>query len=111
VEDIMETYRNIMEKDGGNLSWCKPVRFTRGGATVIVAQNEGAIVGLDVNGQDVTLGNDNLIKSVADALELNVDKLSDLYDYSWEGLDIDELSCRQCPWFKTCEAMDAAYGG
>lgn len=99
-------YRDMMRENNENLGWCKPLAWKDG--KVILAINEGTVVGIQINGEDAHTTPEN-IKVVAQWI-------NDMYnDYS--GLDdthiildcedeAEELPCRLCPWFGTCDAMD-----
>lgn len=103
------TYRERMIKNGGNLSWCVPYRVTtKGGDVIIIAENEGNIVGCQINGRDV----DGM---TWERIARMVNPDYDLYS-GWEDRHIahddvpwEELECRSCPWFDVCDAMDEEY--
>lgn len=103
-------YRDVMKKDGGNLGWCMPVKLSYKGKDAIIAQNEGDIAGLYINGKDIT---ENQFYALVKHLGIDgADSLSDLYNYLWEDdaeIKTTEMACRKCPWFKTCSAMDEKY--
>jgi len=101
----MRTYRDVM-KPGENLTWCKPEEFTANGKKVVLAINEGNIVGVQLDGKD----SDNYdLSAVAHYLGVtDIDSLSDLY-YA-EGVDSYTLGCSDCPWFDICDAMSEKFG-
>lgn len=103
-------YRELMKKDGGNLSWCKPVRLSYKDKIAIIAQNEGRVAGLLINGKNVDFKNDSEAFSILTKhLEIDgADNLSDLYNYLWDDEEVKavEMECRNCPWFNKCCAMD-----
>lgn len=87
------TYREIMMQNNENLSWCKPLSFENG--NVVVAFNEGTIVGIQIDGNNIDV--------TPDAITSVADRIKDMYD------DPEELPCRLCPWFGICCAMDEEY--
>lgn len=98
----MKQYGKMMPNE--NLSWCKPM-VSRDGK-VMLAVNEGTIVGLMVDGKDLQLSNQEIIKA---AKIVNND-----YNYysDWDDVhilldgDLIELGCNSCPWRDVCDAMD-----
>lgn len=95
-----------MKKDGGNLGWCQPVKLSYRGKEAIIAQNEGDIAELLIDGKDII---ENQFFALIKHLGIDgADNLSDLYNYLWDGEEVKttEMACRQCPWFTTCSAMD-----
>ena len=105
----MNDFRRQMLECDDNLSWCKPLEFKNG--EVVIAINEGDIVGLQVNGETVNGYTDTTIKRIAKL----VNEDYELYEGYYEGYtlleiiydaDFKELPCRCCPWFHECEAMD-----
>jgi len=95
-----------MQEDGGNLSWCKPVKLEYGGKTAIIAQNERDLAGLQIAGKDI---HGNLFDALVEYFGIDeAETLSDLYNYTFDDGDIvaTDMDCCNCPWFETCEAMD-----
>jgi len=92
----MKTYRQIMEKTGGNLSWCKPILLEKDSQSLIIEVNEGDLVG-KVDLTDI----ENVFAVPA------LDNISDLYNYNdYNSIKATELDCRDCPSFKICPAMN-----
>jgi hypothetical protein len=107
---VMKTYRDIMES-GENLSWCKPMTLTYREREATVAVNEGDVVGLLLDGKDVR--KHDLFNRLVEYLGIKgASSISDLFNYTWDNDEVDsaEMGCSDCPWFKTCEAMDEQYG-
>ena len=105
---MAKTYRDVLRNEGGNLFWCKPVALEYGGKIAIIAQNEGDIAGLQIDGEDIQAGDlfDALVRHFGiDEAE----NLQDLYNYMFDDGDVKatDMDCRNCPWFGTCEAMDS----
>lgn len=100
----MNGYRKMMMDNGENLCWCKPLSYQDG--KVILAVNEGEIVGLRIDGTDVKINADS-VRRVAKMVNPDYD----LYD-GWDEMHIiqeaphEELGCCNCPWFGICDAMD-----
>lgn len=98
------TYREMMNENTENLSWCKPLSYL--GGRVIIAVANGEIAGIRIDGEDkpVTAAN---IKAVS---EMVAEGYADYqgWDDTHIILDSDsrELPCRECPWFGVCDAMD-----
>lgn len=80
------TYRDYMIDSTENLGWCRPLSFD--GGNIVIARNEGEIVGVRVDGEDLDTTQEN-IHAIAHRLDSG-----------------RELPCRECPWFSTCCAMD-----
>ena len=98
----MNDFRKMMMECNDNLSWCKPLEFNHG--DVVIAFDEGDIVGLQVRGETVDIPAVEVIAKL-------VNEDYDLYQgYSPMEILLDsnyhELPCRMCPWFDICEAMD-----
>lgn len=98
----MNEFREKMLECDDNLTWCKPLEFKHG--EVVIAINEGDIVGLQVQGEtgDVTPV-EHIARLVNEDYELyqGYSPMEILLD-----ADFSELPCRCCPWFLECEAMD-----
>lgn len=100
----MNGYRKKMIENGENLGWCKPLSFLDG--KVILAVNEGEVVGLRIDGTDVKIN----AESVHRVAEM-VNPCYDLYS-GWDDMHIiaeaphKELGCCDCPWFGICDAME-----
>lgn len=96
----------MMQESNENLGWCKPLTWEDG--KVVLAINEGTVVGIQIEGADISVNPAN-IKAVAR-------RINDMYsNYSgWDDTHIildcadeaEELPCRLCPWFGDCNAMD-----
>ena len=95
------TYRDYMIDSVENLCWCKPISFDGG---IIISQNEGEIVGIRADGEDLDVTPEN-IRAIALRIDPDCDGDIDLVDAAGR-----ELPCRSCPWFDACSAMDEAYG-
>lgn len=101
----MNEYRKMMINDGGNLGWCKPISYRDG--EVVLALNEGRIVGLQMDGVDIDGNSPKNLEAVARRVNPYYE------DYSGWSLqhiildaDGEELPCCRCPWFGVCDAMD-----
>lgn len=99
------TFREMMQEEGGNLSWCRPYSFPGGNA---LAVNEGKVVGMILRGEDLTYREPSDHMD-AFAREVNPDYStyqgwSDLH-IALDGDGVRECDCRDCPWFSTCDAM------
>ena len=98
-------YRKMMIEQGGNLGWCKPISYNDGG--VILALNEGQIVGLQMDGADLDKIDNATLETVA--RRVNPD-YADYSGWSLQHIILDangeELPCCRCPWFGVCDAMD-----
>ena len=92
------TYRDYMIDSNENLSWCKPLSFD--GGSVIIARNEGEIVGIRADGEDLDVTPES-IRAIALRLDPESDGDIDSVDAARR-----ELPCRSCPWFAACSAMD-----
>lgn len=86
------TCRDIMKQNNENLSWCKPVSYDNG--RVVIAVNEGHIVGIQIDGVNIDVTPDS-IRSVS----ARIKEFEDMGDVG------DELPCRLCPWFDICDQM------
>lgn len=96
------TYRDYMIDSSENLGWCKPIAFD--GGSIIIAQNEGEIVGIRADSEDLDATPEN-IRAIALRIDPDCDGDLDLADAVCR-----ELPCRSCPWFDACSAMDETYG-
>lgn len=92
------TYRDYMIDSNENLSWCKPISFD--GGNIVIARNEGEIVGICADGEDLDATPENIRKI---ALRIDPDCDGDIDMVNATGR---ELACRECPWFSACCAMD-----
>lgn len=98
------TYREMMQENGENLGWCKPLSFLNG--RVFVTQAEGSITAMRLDGEDIPVTPENLTL-VAKLVEPCYDDFD-----GWDDThiimqsDSKELSCCNCPWFDVCDAMD-----
>ena len=88
---------------GENLGWCKPLSFL--GGKVVIAVNEGSIVGAEIDGHDAPI-NAAGIRAIAELV--NPDAVCNGSDDTRIILDADcrELGCASCPWRDDCEAME-----
>ena len=98
---IKMTYRDYMIDSSENLGWCKPLSFN--GGSIIIARNEGEIVGIRADGEDLGATPEN-IRTIALRIDPDCDGDIDLVDAACR-----ELPCRSCPWFDACCAMDDIY--
>ena len=94
--------RGIMSQNGGSRSWCIPYI----GKSVSAVVCEGHLSGLVINGEEQECTRDNLHAASQLANP-------DYSDYQvWVDLqilldgDVKECSCRECPFFSVCDAMD-----
>lgn len=100
----MKTVRDTMRDREENLDWCRPESYLD--SRVILAINEGTVVGINIDGADEAITPD-AIRRVAKMVNNNYD----LYK-GWDDVHIiqesahEELPCRLCPWFDDCDAMD-----
>ena len=107
-----ETVRDTMRDKDENMGWCKPY-FAPDGTTFAV--NEGKLAGAMIDGEEVPakdLADPATIEKIARRVNPYFD------DYSgWSAMHIAqdgilrEGSCRACPWFETCAAMDEEVEG
>lgn len=79
----MKQYEKMMPDE--NLSWCKPMVSKDGRVTIAV--NEGAVVGLMLDGKDLQPSNWSDTHILLDG-------------------DFVEIGCGACPWRDICDAMD-----
>lgn len=98
------TYRELMEQNDENLSWCAPRSFM--GGRIVAAVNDGKIVGLQIDRAEVPC-NEESIRVAAKMANVDYDSYSGWSD-AHILLDADncEMPCRLCPWFGVCDAMD-----
>lgn len=98
------TYREMMQENGENLSWCKPLRFLNG--RVFVTQSEGSITAMCLDGKDIpaTPENLNLVAKLVEPCYDDFDGWNDTHIIT--QADSEELPCGSCPWFDDCDAMD-----
>lgn len=100
----MKTCRDMMRENNDNLDWCRPESYLDD--RVILAINEGTVVGINIDGADEAITPD-AIRRVARM----VNEDYDLYK-GWDDVHIiqcaahEELPCHRCPWFEDCDAMD-----
>ena len=101
----MNGYRKYMIAYGGNLGWCKPYVSKDGNTFIINSENNVDMYRVDtdtwVQGGDLDL---NTV-----GRELNPEWFDEDrgYDALYMILEVmEERSCRDCPYFKYCEAMD-----
>jgi hypothetical protein len=105
-----------------NIGWCSPLRFL--GGRVIISLNGGVVNSILLDGEDVTDDRPADLKrayydredsyyspAVLERIARLVNPDYDLYKGRTPTeilLDapMDELACRDCPWFDTCAAMD-----
>lgn len=91
---------------GEDLGWCSCESFDDG--SVIIANNEGNIVGAMVDGVDVSLMEPaELLKKLAQRCNSEYDEYE-----GWDDKHIlyeaphESLGCARCPWRDVCDAMD-----
>lgn len=98
----MKFYENM--EYGENLEWCRPISCKEG--KVISTQNEGRIVSLRIDGEDVDATSENITRA-ARIVSANYDEESE--DYNDVEIIVNngaEIGCAACPWRDVCEAMD-----
>ena len=99
-------YRDMMQQNDDNLGWCKPLSWEDG--RVVLAVNEGAVSGIQVDGASIEITPEN-IKAIAQRINSEYGEYSDCGDteiiLDCED-EAEELPCRLCPWFYSCDAMD-----
>lgn len=88
-----------------NLEWCAP--YITDDNRYAIAINEGEIVSMQVNGQDID-PTPNAITDMARAVNPYFDDYSGytptriaLYSEKFH-----QTGCKNCPWFGICDAMD-----
>jgi hypothetical protein len=96
------TRQYFVDNSGRNLSWCRPYKLAKGDKQLIVAVNEGEIVGVSQGAEA------DALQTIADTFDVPMlDRFGDLFNYNdYNSIDYSELGCSSCPWFKTCKAMD-----
>lgn len=98
----MKQYEKMMPNE--NLSWCRPMVSRDGRVTLAV--NEGAIVGLMLDGKELQISEEEIAR-VARIVNESYDNYS-----GWNNThilldgDLTELGCSSCPWRDVCDAMD-----
>ena len=111
----MNNIRKKMIENGQNLSWCKPLKHKSEAVYLIV--NEGIIDSIIDNGEETVrtsiIGKksdpamDEKIKELAKRLNPEYDEYEGWDDtHILLNSDFEELGCRDCPWFNSCDAMD-----
>lgn len=79
-----------------NTEWCRPFM---NGSVKLALQDEEIIV-LEINGEDVNITPET-IKAAAEAVGADGSDADALLQADgWE-----ELGCKSCPWFDTCDQM------
>jgi hypothetical protein len=111
---MAKTFGSKMES-GENLGWCKPIILTYKDKKATIAQNEGTVAGLAIDGK-ISEGTDYLVALTdhfgigpAQLGENGATSLSDFFNYEFNGASVEveeELGCRECPFFKECDAMN-----
>ena len=107
AEAPRKTVRDIMKEEGGNLGWCKPYIHTRKGWALAV--NSGEVAGMLFAGEDINpdrLDDDLLLRLFAKAVNTDYDCHTGYDDLHIALEAMSERSCRNCPWFDMCDAMD-----
>lgn len=98
----MKQYEKMMPNE--NMSWCRPM-VSRDGR-VEFAVNEGVVVGLMIDGEDLQLSNQEITRA-ARLVNKSYDEYSaeNATDILLDG-DCFEVGCSACPWRDICDAMD-----
>lgn len=100
----MKTVRDMMRENNDNLDWCRPESYLDG--RVILAINEGTVVGINIDGTKQATTPEN-IRRVAKMVNADYDDYEGWDDaHIIQDADHEELPCRLCPWFDDCDAMD-----
>ena len=102
------TIREMMNDEGGNLGWCKPYISDHRGYALAVS--EGEVVGMMFAGEDIKyldFANNKLLLRLFARVVNNSYDIYTGYDDLYIATDaMSERSCRNCPWFDICDAMD-----
>lgn len=89
---------------GENLEWCKPISCKDG--KVIFAQNEGRIVSIQIDGEDVDATPENITRAARIVSANYHDESEDYNDAEIIVNNGTEIGCAACPWRDVCEAME-----
>ena len=101
----MNKVREKMIESGQNLEWCKPMKHESEDINLCV--KEGEVIGILECGNEILPVTSEKITELAKRLNSDYD----LYE-GWDDTHIlldsgfEEMGCKDCPWFDTCEAMD-----
>ena len=100
----MNKVRELMIECGQNIEWCKPMKHESEDITLCVKEGE-VIVILECGNEIYPVTAEKITEL---AKRLNSDY--DMYE-GWDDTHIlldsgfEEMGCKDCPWFDTCEAM------
>lgn len=107
------TNREYYIENGGSLPWCRPYESDDG--RVKFTYHEFArpgyqVMGLIIDGEEVTAPLEALEADIERAARVVNDKYDDYGEYDPThillGGNVEELDCRDCPWFEECDAME-----
>lgn len=98
---MKKTYRDIMGAD--DLDWCR-CYATRDGSAYYV-MNEGRIISAQVDGQDISVKDENQLWDFARKVNPEAENYSEAWDAINEA-NMERCGCGSCPWNDICEAMD-----
>lgn len=103
----MKKVRETMLAEGGNIGLCYPVSLLND--RIIVALNQGDFASMMIDGEDVDLTSENFGR----ALKLLYPEFYREYEMENEERELwtavcsgPEGECRDCPWFRLCDAMN-----
>lgn len=103
----MKKVRDTMLAEGGNIGLCYPVSLLND--RIVVAFNQGDFASMMIDGEDVDLTPENFGR----ALKLLYPEFYREYEMENEERELwtavcsgPEGECRDCPWFRLCDAMD-----
>ena len=107
----MNKIRKEMIENGQNLSWCVPMKHKTENIYLVV--NENNIDSILDNGKE-TLRSRKTDKVIDEKINVLAQRLNPEYDEyeGWNDTHIlidsgfEELGCKDCPWFNSCDAMN-----
>ena len=98
--------RQKMIENGENLSWCKPYQIEDSEKEVYFTLNEGEIQEIMIDGENIDATSET-IKELAQKYNPDYDEYEGYSDFEiLMDVNKNELGCKDCPWFKDCQAFD-----